>query len=702
MGRTIMSLIILYIVLVAIFPPVVLAKDEKMATTTVESITVTANKIEQDVQEVPQSITVLDEETLENKEIHNIADIIREIPNTNYAYSNIGTINFRGINSSVLTNNHPLVIYIDGVPFTNRSGYEISLVNVERVEVLRGPQGTLYGKDSIGGIINVITREPTNVYEGKADLEYGNYNTFRGTLSVNGPIVKDILFLSLFGRYTKDDGWIDNHYLGMDEDANSMKEENFGLNLVYTPTDRFLARLVFHHDYINHYGFDESLIPLGNTNINAFDTDDAKDTQFDVATFNRSENDSGALSFQYLFDTVVFNALSTYKYIDALGSTDQDAGVNPLYTGLKLFKDGTVSTFSQELRLSNQEGNNVRWLGGLYYEHEKFVNDRFGFQLPGVFLDSPFDIELNSVSEGIANTIAVFGQVILPFVQSFELTLGGRYQYIKKEIDLESFTLPIGMTGPPSFSLDAKHEWDILSPRASLLYRLTSHLNLYTTVSTGSYPGGYNRFAASGDEEAIRFDEQTSINYEAGFKFNGDALSLTTNVFYMDIADIHIFKIDNLSGMVSTSNAGKAHSLGAELEFAWQFAKKWALDGSFGVIQAEYDEYNNFAGNTIEKTPVYKAIIGLQYQNSQGVYGRIDFRGTGSTYFDAANTLKGDEHFSFDAKIGYRFANWDLYTYVKNISDESRIIDAINFGMAGTRIMFSDPRTIAIGLRYTF
>lgn len=171
----------------------------------------------------------------------------------------------------------------------------------------------------------------------------------------------------------------------------------------------------------------------------------------------------------------------------------------------------------------------------------------------------------------------------------------------------------------------------------------------------------------------------------------------------MDIEDIQVFEIDEGTSMVKASNAGKAHSYGAELDFAWRLTDQWTLDGALGLIQAEYDEYNAYSNNSIEKTPEYKMVTGIGYHNPNGFYGRLDFRLTGSTYFDAANTLQGDEYLTLDLKAGYRTGNWDFYAYVKNLNDETQIIDAIDYSYnIGTRVMYGDPRIISIGLRYSF
>lgn len=145
-------------------------------------------------------------------------------------------VNFRGLNMSVFTNNNPVVIIIDGVTQSGGAGFDASMANVERIEVLRGPQGALYGKYAIGAVINIVTKMPENAWQGKIGAEYGSENNLRGTFNVNGAVLPDTLYLGINGQYQQDDGWIDNDYPGTDEEFNGGTDRRFNANLTFTPT----------------------------------------------------------------------------------------------------------------------------------------------------------------------------------------------------------------------------------------------------------------------------------------------------------------------------------------------------------------------------------------------------------------------------------------------------------------------------------
>ncbi|MBM9617042.1 TonB-dependent receptor plug domain-containing protein [Desulfobulbus rhabdoformis] len=166
-----------------LFENIIYAKD----TITLDSVTVTANKIEEDIKDIPQSITVMTDVEIEERGIKDVRELIEFIPNL----SSTGTINFRGLNSSTFTSTSPMVIYIDGVPYSHMWGFDKTVSNILRVEVLRGPQGTIYGKDSMGGVINIVTKDPSNTTEGGATAEYSSYNTKETSFDVSTPLLNN-------------------------------------------------------------------------------------------------------------------------------------------------------------------------------------------------------------------------------------------------------------------------------------------------------------------------------------------------------------------------------------------------------------------------------------------------------------------------------------------------------------------------------
>lgn len=675
---------------------IVLANETKK----LDEITVTANKVEENIQDIPQSITVIDKEILEEKELDTLPKIIDEIPNMNATRSKtFGTsVNFRGINSSTFTNNNPVVVYIDGVPITDKYSYEASLVNAKRIEVLRGPQGTLYGKDAIGAVINIVTNDTPESLTGFIDAQYGSDNFFKTNLNISAPLIKNRLFAGLNGQFKSTDGWITNDYKNDDE---AEKSENKDLNLYfkYQPTDRLSMKLNLTKKKIEDYWIEGGAFS-DTSDINQIKREDIEHVNFDMPTYEEKDIDSQSFSLNYLFDSFDFSLVSTHRDVEVDGTYDTDYSNLSNNNGLSQFNYNETKTYTHEIRFSNKE-NFIKWVGGLYYDDEEREQGPYGYEQ--YYYGDTYFANADSLTK--SKTYAAFGQLMIPFAQNYELTLGGRYQKIKKEIDLTTQTKWGSMTYP-DYNLDDEKTWNVFLPKVALSYKINDNLSTFVSVSKGYMPGGFNYFATDGKKKDNSFDPQESINYELGIKGLYDDFAFTASIFYMDIKDIHVYKSDG--NLWQTSNAEKAHSQGIELEGTYFLTDNWELSGSLGIIQAKYDDYDtgasNFDGEKIENTPSHTASITLTYRNPNGFYGLIDLKNQGKVHFyDNTNQkfLEEDSHTVANIKIGYKTSNWDIYGYVNNLTDE----DYITNYMSKTDLSiatFNDPRFIGVGVRYSF
>ncbi|QKF58525.1 TonB-dependent receptor [Aliarcobacter lanthieri] len=686
-----------------------LANDSK--TTTLDEIKVSANKIEENIQDVPQSISVVSENDIEENSIKSIPDIIEKIPNLSSTYMYSERVNFRGINTSVFTNNNPVVIYIDGVPHSSVYGFDVSLQNAQQVEILRGPQGALYGKDSIGGVINIITKKHKNELNGHIGAEYGTDNFMQTTFNANGAVIADKLFLGINGKIGKDDGWQTNHNPNQNKDSTRKEFHQLNANLTFKATDNFTMALNIFNDKDYKYGFEGGAVNQ-TQNINDFKRKDFKDVNYETDTYIKNKSNAQSLKMEYSFDdNNSLTSITANKNMDIDGTWDVDLGNNPNYDGMSMFQDAKSKNFSQEIRLTG-ENNLFKYITGIYFEKDSFDFDNYGNEYPGYLLGDPFGagvgVKFNSVSQADSSTYAAFGQVIIPFWESYELTLGGRYQKIKKEMNLDYYYNPINVSTNPIFQFDEEHTWNSFLPKVAISKKFDNKLTTYMTASKGYLPGGYNNYASSGSEEDNRFDAQTSMNYEVGFKgsFLDDKLVLATSLFYLDIKDIHVYSTDKTTGMMYTSNAGKADSKGVELELAYNINNNWRVDTSIGIMKATYSNFidasdNNNKNNKIERTPSHSANFGVSYYGDNGFYGRFDIRNQGEMYFNAQNSLKQDSYTIANAKIGYLFDDFDVYTYVKNITDESYIV-ALEEMAEFRQLTYGKGRFIGVGLKYSF
>jgi len=658
-------------------------------------LTVTANKTEEVVQEVPKSITVIDEVTLEERGIRTVKDIVREIPNlTIQDNSGKNEMNIRGLNTSFFTYNNPVVLYIDGIPHTNRYGYDASLMNIERIEVLRGPQGSLYGKDAIGGVINIITKKPSDTWEGTVGAEYGSDNKMKGTFQANGPVAESF-YAGIYGSLSKDDGWIENNNISLDKDGNDEEDMRLGLNMLYTPTDNFSARL-----HIIHEDQEKGFIDGGTTGTRKFQDVKRKDYEkanFDVDTFLKTQTDSQGLNLEYKNDYGTFTAITTNRNIDVDGQFDTDYSRFPTYNNAFFSEYLNIDTISQELRWSKELASGIKWVSGLYYEKETVEYEDYGIR--------NWIISGSSKGEGETKSSAIFGQVSIPFYEDFELTLGGRYQYIEKDIDVTNTFVFAG----PAIKFNTKKDWNTFLPKATLTYNLDDFWTLYSSITTGYMTGGFNPAPQTTDIESNSYKPTETLNYEVGAKASllDDQLFLSTSLFYMDIENIHVNTV-TASGQVATGNAKEAYSQGIEIEANYMINESWQTNLAFSATKAEYDNYINssnhqLAGNKIEKTPEYTINFGLQYNDPSDYYVRTDVYHVGEQYFDDKNLLKEGSYTTVNLKAGYWFDSWHVYGYMNNLTDTDYKTFSRD-GMVGTGqyVMFGEPRQFGIGVQYTF
>jgi iron complex outermembrane receptor protein len=672
--------------------------------TKLEEITVSANKVEENIQDVPQSISVISEEELEEKGIKTINDVVKEVPNMITSGSNNGVqTSFRGLNLSMFTNNNPVVIYVDGVPYYDRYDFDPSLANVEQIEVLRGPQGTLYGKDAIGAVINIITKNPSNEWHGSVGAEYGNNNYMQSTFNTSGALIENKLFAGINGSFQGDDGWITNNYLGMPKNADKDKERKTSAFLLFKPTDRLSGKLTITDNYSKTNWMDGFNTADTTTPISSIKRDSAKNASFDVPTYEEVEVKSESLNLNYDFDNVKVESTTTHKKANIDGDYDGDYLSNTVNDGLRMFNYTDMETYTQELKFSG-ENQDIKWVAGVYMDDEDRGIGPYGMEMMNMGAVYVSDVYADANSK----TKAIFGQTMIPFAEKFELTLGGRYQKIKKDIDL-NMKQSWGSMAFPDFIYKDEKNWNTFLPKVAFAYKYSDNLTTYASVSKGYMPGGFNYFANNGGTIENSFDPQKSTNYEVGIKYTGEDYLLNASIFRMNIEDIHIYKVAGGGSIWLTDNAKKAHSQGIEFDGKYFLTDNIELSGALGLIDAKYDDYDTgtakYDGERIENTPRYTANVGIAYVAEQGIYGRLDFNARGSTnYFDGANNkmVSADGAIISNAKVGYKINDWDIYGYVKNVTDEE-YIDSFRSSSSGMQIAgFNEPRTFGVGARYKF
>ncbi len=624
--------------------------------TTLDSITVTAQKTEENVQDVPISMTVLDSLEIEDRKIEKVTDIALATPGLSFVNMNYSGWAFpvmRGLGSG-WTLSSSTTMFVDGIPVVNYMGFDEVLMDIERIEILKGPQGTLYGKDTEAGAINVITRQPGNDVEGKVSMQLGSDNKREYAFSTAGPIIKDKLFIRLSGRHYEKDGQISNTYLGgmIDDQSN-----NYGkLQLRATPSDDLEISLI------------SSFLKYGNSGpgYNSASAT-AKEISSDIHGYDNSEIVSHALKTKYRMGKYQIEGLVTQREYKGDSLTDLDFSTSSSYHNQV---ESSYKKRSGELRLSSVFGK-LNWLIGIYGDKDEDYLKGTLAQTQGQYRDD--------------QSIGLFAHADYQITGKLSFTGGIRYDYDDK-------TLQEGTD-------DLANTYDAFSPKVAVNYNLTENSMLYTTVSKGYKSGGFDLLAPEGQKE---YDMETLTNYELGTKntFLNNTLLINLALYYMDISDMQVRTQVNMGANSYITNAAKSTSQGLELEIRYRISPSLEIFGGLGINQTEFDEYSDFAGdysgNTNPYAPKYSGNIGAQYRSSNGFFVRCDLSGYGKTYLDKANEYVRDAYAVVNGKIGYEMDSFDIYLYADNLFDKE--YDSRQQGL----VYYSQPQEIGVQLTYRF
>ncbi|MCB1843337.1 MAG: TonB-dependent receptor, partial [Halioglobus sp.] len=656
---------------VAVFLPSAQAQGTSSALV-LEEVLVTAQKREQSQQDVPLSITAFTAETIDRAGIADFSDYALKTPNLGFRQggSRADTrFGIRGV-TNVGGQANSVGMYVDEVNVvpnvittgTSRTA-DPNLYEIARIEVLRGPQGTFFGRNTMGGAINITTEKPDlTATSGKLSLEATDDEYYMAKAIGNLPL-GDTLALRGAAYYEDYAGFIDNK--GPSDASNS--EENRGLRLAlrWQPNEELLADVTLSwSDMQQDY---PSMVPTGN--LGAIPSQVVDDGGFLFDTFGlpiwpldtvgffpenhtdtatdldrRQDNETAILTARLEYDFGRVRLTSVTGYIDNEFSQagEGDASIAPAFT---VSRDSDMSAFSQELRLSSVGPGPVSWMVGAIYSDDEtsetdvsthLASDPYlvlwdvlgvlEFGLPGNIFDiidnGPTGVSLGNFEDvdrgSETRSYALFGDLTWEFASDWSAAFGLRYTY--DEVEYFEVTRPTVTI--PEANVSDDENFDDLSPRVNLSWLPSDDVTVYGTVSKGYKVGGFN---ANQDIVSPFFDEETGWNYELGFKSTlwDGRLQFNTALFYFDWNDLQVRGQDVHTQRQVVVNADAAHTQGLELEVKALLAEGLTLDVGYGYLEAEFDNFKGAIdtngelfqadGNTLPLAPENSFTAGLQY-----------------------------------------------------------------------------------------
>ncbi len=737
-----------------------------------EEIVVTARKLEESLQQSPVAVSVATGDLLERMGVQDLTAVGQFAPNVIFESGQptsgirAPTVYIRGMGQDdfIIVEDGAVGVYLDGVFVGRTIGSVFDLVDVQRVEVLRGPQGTLFGRNTIGGAVNLVSRRPDpEAMTGNLKVSLGEdgYRQFQGVY--NAPL-GDSAAARVSAFHREQDGYVEALQY---DDYDLGGEEVWGVRaaLRFNPTDALGLDFAFDYsedsstpnavvpiDFLRlngqftpsntfgnfwnlfHSGFGAACLDPAESAVNASCYGSYYDPQDPYATnalFVDNRGDAVQPEQQLDVLGVHFNAaldigwgelraITAYREFEA--SIFNDIDFTPHIIFHNNHDDYNQDQFSQELQLLGSAfEERLDFLVGFYYFKEDGVEDIFN-QIALPFTRPP-DFFFQQVTRFVDNqSVAGFTQLNYRLADRITATFGLRYTESEKKFNLVQPNV-LGVMVDNTGTLKVK-EW---TPMATMAWDVTDEMMAYFTYSEGFRDGGFPaRFVGAIPEPLPFYDPEFVNNYEFGVKMMlaDNRLRVNAALFRMDYDDIQVTAVApfGLVGAATTKdNLGKATIMGAEVEAAWAVTENLMLQASFGLLDDEIDEVvggllqsGSFAittANDLPMTPDYSGSIGAQYTHVMANAGRLVFRADYSFKDDyytrvenLAETLE-DNYNNLNASIRYVSANqrWEVGLWARNLTDELYYKARRIFESLGTTFGTpARPRTIYGSLQYNF
>jgi len=666
---------------------------------TIEEIIVTADFRDIELQKMPASVTVLTAEDIRSRSAQHLEQLLALAPNVNFSSGSSRTryIQIRGIGerSQFASPINPSVgTIIDGVDFSG-IGSAGTLFDVERVEILRGPQGTRYGANALAGIIAIQSTAPSEDSNGYVESMIGNYDSWSLGAANGGALTDDLLYRASIQQY-KSDGYVDNVFLNRD-DTNGFDEFTLRTKLRWLASDNLTVDAsLFFIDIDN--GYDAfSLDRNGDT----LSDEPGKDTQKTSAvSVNADWSINSKLDAQFI---------ASYADSDLEYGFDEDwsvVGIAPAdeYSSTDNYvRDRKNSTLESRL-LSGEDGrilgDTTDWLVGIYYENrdEDLQRD---------FVDFDTFTDARLLSSYRTQNLAIFGETTTALSDQFNLTIGLRVE--QWDADYKDSSAVI---------LDADET--LYGGKIVLDYQASDEDLLYASLARGYKPGGVNTDGTLNQTER-EFDTEYQWAYEVGYKSSllDDSLQIRLAAFYNDRQDMHIkdsiIPVGGPGAFVDyITNAAEGSNYGLEIESVWQATDALRVFANGGLLRTDIDECDtagciDLVGRDQPHAPRYQYAAGVKYDVSDNVYVQLDIEAKDEFYFSSSHDAKSASYELLNAQIAYEMDAWSVALWGRNLTDEDVETRGFRFGndprdgyATQTYVQLGEPRSVGLTGRYNF
>ncbi len=749
------SLFALGIVMTPIMAMAAEGNTDNSDTFAIEEITVTAQKRSENLQETPLAITAIGGATLREDDISNLQDIGNRTPGMVFAAFSPGQpeIAIRGIGTKEdgASASDSVVVSVDDVYIAARTAQVFDIFDLERVEVLRGPQGTLYGKNSIGGSINFVTTMPDEDTKVRFRQTVGDYGRFDTAGMLSGQVAENLFGKVTFSR-RKYDGYVTDVLVGSPlfgkkiDDGNTFAYRGV---LRWTPSEDLEVIVTADGADDNIGGSNREPVgsagPLHNcgcasdpiavnkalggagsaftslNNVKGFtkrrvqgysvkiNWDQSWGTFTSISAYRKS-------SFNWLEDSEGLPGSKTFVALNAPGGPGP-AFTAPATDGFAFdVNDGAIEhtkQYTQEARLTSDSETALNWVVGTFYSREEtdrtesFFFPSIGLNIAGV--NQPSDMA--SVQSNKSDSFAVYADGSYDVTDKLTLHAGARWSTEKKDMTAQGIVNSgFGLLIKNFAKVNASDRWSNVSWRFVADYQVTDEAMVYGSVSTGYKSGGFTGSASTAQRATTPFDQEKATNFEVGLKsqFFDNRVRLNLAGFYTNYNNLQVtrfFQPENAGfGQFITENAGKAHLKGIEVEYTVLLTEDFEVGGTYAYLDAKYVNFTgtpsingtgDFTGNTLRQAPKHSASAygkyTVQIEDGSSVSAKVNYRYQSLSYYDPNNNnLATIPAYSlWDARIAWNSPDgkWELAGWIKNIGDKEYRTHV--FSQRGSRIAFA-------------
>ncbi|MFN7953574.1 MAG: TonB-dependent receptor [bacterium] len=698
--------------------------DDERAT--VETVVVTANRIAEPANETAVSVTAVGRAELERADLRSTAQAAELAPNArlvDFTARAVSNPQFRGIGGS--TTNPGVTTYLDGVPQLSGDTSSQELLDVERIELVRGAQGTLYGRNTLGGVLNVTSIAPTPSWGGRGELTFGDFARRDLRAALGGPLFDTPLGVRLaYGESTRD-GYSTNTVTGDRLDDRAARF--YALKLGGDGDGGFGARLIARGESANDGDFALGDLAALRANPDRVSHDFQGRTQRDL--------NAQTLDVHHRGDSLAVESITGFVDYRAAETTDLDATAEPDLTRTSV-RDGWQLT--QELRVATRDaeplGLGTTWGGqaGVFGFLHDDAQDTTNFIAPAYLLESG-GIAVPPALRDLLNErfepaqdrtravlddggVGLYAQATLGFLEQWEATAGLRYDLERKHADIDSVTaleLPGGeLPLVEPVAVNDTRSFQSVSPRAILSFAPLPEHRVYVSAARGYRAGGFNALAPA---DSIAYGEEWSWAYELGAKSTFLAQRVETNLafFRVELDDLQLnVPLAGAPGRYYIDNTGHARSQGIELEARARPIAGLSIDAALGVLDARFGAGSRYlgedvGGNRLPFADELTVFLAATYERTLGEHWRIGVRGEwirrGDYFYEAANTERLAPYDLFDAAVWLGYDALSVRLFGRNLGDERVIPLAIPFttpsGFVGEA---APPRTLGVSVALEF